>query len=310
MIKTGLYKLQHLKKSDKTPFLKKMKNISITLYGQILNQSDSDDLAERILLLFSDERGAYKRTYQKRFEVFDAQSINILKKIFTKSEPLSFHDVSVSDGRTALDFFGKITTEFPHIHYLASDYNPFIYVLEKGKMKVTLSHTGKVLEIVFPPFVFNAMKRDSFRCYPLNHLIHFFVKHFFVSPLVKKYHEGIIKAKELLIFSPKVLHLASKDDRFHLGQHDLFKPFEKPVQIIRAMNILNSSYFSEQEFLIIINHLYQGIEDGGVLITGSNQEADSLVQGGLYQKRGHIFEKLFQSGNGSPVDALILDFKA
>jgi hypothetical protein len=310
MIKTGLYKLQHLKKRDKTLFRRAPKNVSITLYDQILNQPGADEFAERILLLFSDERGAYKRTYHKRFEAFDRQSIEILKEIFINSEHLSFHDVSISDGRTAVDFFEKIAVEFPHIHYFASDYNPSVYVLEKGTMKVTLSHTGKILEIVFPPFVFNTIKPDRFLCYPLNHFIRLFVKYCLVLPLIKKYQQDIIKAKVLLLFSPKALELASRDDRFQLGQHDLLEPFKKPVHIIRAMNILNPSYFSKNEFSIVINRLYQGIEDGGLLMTGSNQEADSLVHGGLYQKNGHTFKKLLQSGNGSPVEHLILGFKA
>ncbi len=70
MIKTGITKLNQLS-NDKTFLRKELKNISINLYDQTLNFVDGDQLAERILLFFSDERGAYKRNYQKRFEAFD-----------------------------------------------------------------------------------------------------------------------------------------------------------------------------------------------------------------------------------------------
>lgn len=309
MIKTGLYKLSQLENKNTTFFRKELKNVSITLYDQILNETQSEALAERILLLFSDERGAYKRMYQKRFETFDTQILQVLHSIFFSSNTLSFHDVGVSDGRTALDFFEKLSLVFPETSYLASDYNPSVYVIEKGKLKVTLSRTGKILEILFPPFVFNKIKRDSLRHYPLNHCIRLCVEKFFVTSLLRQYQKGYVKAKQLLLFSPNVLAYAQKDGRFTLGQHDLLKPFRQPVDVIRAMNVLNLSYFCELEFKKVIHNLYQGLKDNGVLITGSNQEAGTLVHGAIYKKCAHGFERIFQSGDGSQVHSMILDFR-
>lgn len=307
MIKMGIYKLQQLKKRDKT-LSGHLKNVSITLYEDIVQQPHDPVLAERILLLFSDERGAYKRTYQKRFEAFDSQALDVLKKIFKSTETLSFHDVSVSDGRTALDFFEKAAAEFPQIQYFASDYNPLLYIVEKGRTKVTLSHTGKVLEILFPPFVFNKIKKDCRSTYPLNHLICFLVEAFIVNPLVKQYQQGLIKAKPLLLFAPQVLQKAQKDTRFKVGQYNLLDPFEHSVRVIRAMNVLNPLYFSESEFLDVVKNIYKGLEPGGLFITGSNQEAGSLVHGGIYQKTPQGFHKILQSGHGSPIEPLIVAF--
>lgn len=216
----------------------------------------------------------------------------------------------MSDGRTALDFFEKMVAIFPEIHYFASDYNPCVFVIEKGKLKVTLSHTGKVLEILFPPFVFNKIKRDSFRHYPLNHLIRFFVEKFWVNSLIKKYQQGLVNAKEQLLFAQKVLQKSQTDKRFQLGQHDLLQPFKEPACIIRAMNVLNASYFSETEFAQVIRNLYEGLRENGLLITGSNQEAGTIVNGGIYQKKDDGFLKIFNSSEGSPIEPLLLNFKA
>jgi hypothetical protein len=306
MIKTGITKLNQLS-NDKTFLRKELKNVSITLYDQTLNLVDADNLSERILLLFSDERGAYKRTYQKRFEAFDCAIIKMLQNL---PPPQTFHDCGVSDGRTGLDFFEKMVSAFPEIEYFASDYNPSVFVLEKGKLQVTLSHTGKILEILFPPFVFNKIKRDSFRHYPLNHLILFFIEKFWVNSLIKKYQQGLVKAKELLLFAPKVLQKTQTDKRFRLGQHDLLHPFKEPYCIIRAMNVLNPSYFSETEFDQVIRNLYEGLKDNGLLITGSNQESGTIVNGGIYQKKENEFSKIFNSGEGSPIEPLLLNFKA
>lgn len=261
---------------------------------------------QRILLLFADERGAYKRTYQNRFEAFDRAVVNRLK---TFTPPRIFHDCGVSDGRTALDFFEQIVSVFPDIQYFASDYQPSVFVLEKGKLKVTLSHSGTVLEILCAPFAFNKVKRDSFRHYPLNHLIRFCIEKLWVNSLVEKYHQGLLQAKELPLFAPKVLQKARTDQRFQLGHHDLLQPFKERACIIRAMNVLNPSYFCESELTQIIRNIFDGLNHKGVLITGSNQEAGTIVHGGLYQKDGNGFKKIFTSGEGSPIEALLLHFK-
>lgn len=309
MIKTGIYKLQDIQLKSFTLFRKELKNVSITLYDQIIQESNADELAERILLLFADERGAYKRTYIKRFEEFDYEVLEHIKDSFKKEELLIFQDVGVSDGRTALDFFEKISSSFSKLKYIASDYNPKVYILEKGRSKVTLSHTGKVLEILWPPFVFNIIKRDSYKHYPLNHIIRYFLYLFIVSPLLKNYKTGKIQAKELMLFAPQVLRNAEKDKRFILEQHDLLQPFAQQAHIIRAMNVLNLSYFSKNEFIKIIDYIYAALKEGGLLITGSNQEAGTVVHGGVYQKSSNRFQKIKQFGEGSLVEHLILEFK-
>ena len=310
MLKFGIYKKEQLKKKvNFRSFFGKDKKISITLYDQIAKEPNADELAERILLLFSDERGAYKRTYQKRFEEFDTKVLAFLKTIFKENDPLTFHDVGVSNGRTALDFFEKFSLIFPNIQYTASDYNPAIYIIQERNCKVALSHTGKILEILFPPFVFNVIKRDSIRHYPINHLVRLFVQFFVAFPMVKKYKLKKIQARELMLFSPKVLNTAKTDPRFQLLQHDLLTPLSKSAHIIRAMNVLNPSYFSENEFFEILKHIHEGLNSKGVFITGSNQEADTTVNGGIYKKNKDGFELVEQSGEGSPINNLILKFK-
>ncbi len=309
MIKTGIYKLSQIREYSKFKGLfGGEKKLSITLYEQILDKPNVDELAERILLLFADERGAYKRTYTKRFEEFDAVVLDLLKQYFNSELSLLIQDVGVSDGRTSVDFFTKISKVFPNLKFIASDYNPKVYILERKNFKITISHTGKILEIVWPPFVFNIIKRDSYRHYPLNHIIRFIVEKFMVPPLLRAYKLGKVKAKELLLFSPAVLNLAKQDRRFNLSQHDLLSSFKDQSCVIRAMNVLNPSYFKKEEFNHVLKNIYSGLLEGGILITGSNQEAGSLVHGGIYRKMNNCFEKLWQSGDGSPVEHQILQF--
>ncbi|MBP9764641.1 MAG: hypothetical protein KBD03_04890 [Gammaproteobacteria bacterium] len=305
MIKSGVTKVEDILDKDKALF-GKPKRVSIALYDQILNKPNADALAERILLLFTDERGAYKRTYLKRFEVFDAEVLNYLQHYFEPEQTLLLQDVGVSDGRTAVDFFTKVSMYFKNLHYEASDYGSKVYVLAQGRLQVVLNQVGTVLEIVWPPFVFNTIAPDKYRYYPLNRLICFFVQKLYVKPLLKLYQSGTIKPKELLLFAPAAFNLAKNDKRFSLSQYNLLSPFKSQSHVIRIMNVLNTSYFSEKEFSTVFKNIYHGLFESGLLITGSNQDTGSLVHGGVYQKVGAGFKKIWQSGQGSPVEHYIL----
>src|SRR5947208_2045153 len=100
MLKTGIFKLEQLNELNN---LKSIfgadKRVSITLYDQIFDYSNAEALAERILLMFTDERGAYKRTYSQRFAEFDTLCARVLAENFDQENALTVHDVAVSDGR-------------------------------------------------------------------------------------------------------------------------------------------------------------------------------------------------------------------
>jgi len=306
VIKLGIYNLEQIKKNTNFKGLfGGDKKISITLYDKILDEPDADRLAERILIYFSDDRGAYKRTYSKRFEEFDSIALDCLKGAFNNNAPLVFQDVAVSDGRTALDLFEQMSVIYPDLSYIASDYSSKVYVLDKGNVSVTISTKGQVLEIIWPPFVFNAMKKDSCLYYPLNCLIQYLAQQFIVPSILKEYDEGALQSKELVLFSHQVLKCSQDDNRFILSQHDLLQSFKEPAHAIRAMNVLNPSYFSDSEFIKILNNIHASLCKGGLFITGSNQDADTTVHGGIYEKTINGFKKIKQCGDGSPIDTLL-----
>jgi len=258
-----------------------------------------------MLLKFSDERGIFKWTYANRFENFDTEVLSIISSYFDSNNALLVQDTGVSDGRTAVEFFQKISTKFQHIDYYASDYNPIIYVLEKGSTKLTVSSSQDILEIVYPPFVFNVVKKENYWYYPVNHLICFLVEKLVAKAILRAYKSGELKARELLLFSLPAIKLAKTDQRFHLLQHDLLSPFKMQSHVIRVMNILNRSYFSDSEIEQVSEHIYSGLFDGGLLITGSNEGPGTPVQGGVYQKTGNGFKELWKSCDGSPVHNIL-----
>ena len=311
MFKFGIYSLDQLRKrkSFKT-FFGGSKNVSITLYDKLINPED-EKIAEYILNGFADDRGAYKRTYSKRFEAFDKKVIELIGSYFSKRNPLFVHDVAVSDGRTSCDFFEKLADIFPKVNFYASDYDSEVIVLESGTTKVTINTHGKVLEVVWPPFVFNAIKRSSYHYYFLHNILFFLVKHSIVKRILRQHEMGSLHGRTIKLFCPKARMLEQSDKRFHLGKYNVLEPFaaRDKVSVVRAMNILNASYFTTEEFNILLGYFWDSLCEGGLLIAGSNQDADTVVDGAIYEKKANHFQKIWESGSGLWLDKIIISFE-
>lgn len=308
MIKTGVHSMAQIEKSGLdaiTAPLGGRRKISVTLYPSLTDHKDADDIAEAILHQFTDGRKAFKRTYARRFPEFDRDITAFLASHFPADHALQVHDVAVSDGRTAVDFFTTLTGSFPALSYHASDYNPILSVVERDDLRITLDNAGNILEICRPPFVFNRMVRDSYKYYPLNHLILLFMQMTSVPALMKAYKAGDVSAKKFFLVAPQATKLAQDDRRFVLGQHDILQPFAGQYDVIRAMNVLNLDYFSVEEFRRIAGHLHAALKEDGILVTGSNQDPGTPVDGAIYRRTAIGFEEIKRFGNGSYVHHII-----
>ena len=313
MFKTGIYDLSQLTDSPRfNSLLGKKRVISIALYNQILHASNADALAERILDTFSDERGAYKRTYSKRFETFDAQLLRMLAERNNIEYPLVVADVSVSDGRTACDLFETLAPQFPELEYLASDFSPQVFVVRKGRFSLAVSRQYNIVEMTWPPFVLSALKPETPYYYPVNAAVRLLVHRLIAKPLLAQYKAGNIGACEIQLFSARALNLARNDPRFHLGDQNILEPITlpKPAHLLRAMNVLNATYFNHDDMKVILTNFHKALRPDGWLVAGSNEDAGSVVNGGIFRKTTGGFEKIWHSGNGLEREAEITGWKA
>ena len=299
MIKTGLYRLDQLSSLRNTRgFFGGTRRISIALYDKIAGIRDGEQWGEQILALFSDGRGAYKRTYGRRFNDFDVMVVRHISDAFRADQALVIHDAGVSDARTACDFFRSLAARFQNVTYYASDSEPLLSILQLGRVKVALNQKKQILEIVLPPFVFNTIKPENFFRYPINYLF-FRIANKVCAPRVLAAHrDGTIRPSLLSLFCADAIRLAAVDRRFRLVEHDLLAgaTFSVPVNVMRVMNVLNSSYFSEQELARIVARIFQSLRDGGLLVVGSNEGAGSQVHGAIYRKGNGAFAELAHSG--------------
>ncbi|MDR1267342.1 MAG: hypothetical protein LBJ70_03110 [Holosporales bacterium] len=84
MLKTGITSVEALRNKGFRSRWGRSKLASISLYPSVINEPDADCLAERILFHFTDDRGAFKRTYAARFDAFDEEvdAFLILRNVF------------------------------------------------------------------------------------------------------------------------------------------------------------------------------------------------------------------------------------
>ncbi len=303
MIRKGVCSIEELRRSSMEDILAERTRVSITLLDEVAAEDDASELAEKILLGFVDDRGTYKRTYADRFAAFDERCLEVIGGQLP-ADALDVHDCGVSDARTSCDFYRRLRNARPDatLSFTASDYAPHLEVIRDGEFRITLSPGGDIIELMSAPFVFNMRRPDSWLRYPINNLL---------RRRLARRAEALLRGggerSTLSLFCIQARRLEQTEAGFRLERHDIREPLAAPasLDLVRAMNVLNRSYFSADEFRAILAGFARVLRPGGILITGSNEDRATEVDGGVYRLEDGCFRLLESSGAGSPVAAII-----
>ncbi len=304
MIKKGICTIEQLKTSNLKGIWGDDKFVAADLYIEALNNSEYEHLQESILMSMQDRRGAYKRTYKNRFNEFDKKVEEILGSHLSDIENANILDVGISDGRTSLDFFSLLKPYLPKDYsYYATDYSPYIKVIRKGNTRIILDGWDNIIQIVKPPFVLNTSVSKNICLYPINIISLFILKTFVAKPTVRQYKLSNLKSENVLLFNGDLQNLAKNNTSINLDQYSVLEPlkFNKTFNVIRAMNLFNESYFSDKEFEVAFNNIKQGVTENGYIIIGSNNDADTVVNGAIYKNTESGFKEVYTSGKGVPI---------
>jgi len=312
MFKFGIHKKEQLTPDHLEGFFRVRKFIALDLYTALDNHPphDRDRIQERMLCRFSNKNGTFKYTHARRFDDFDTFAITSVRSAFPPDKEIRVHDMGSSDGRTSCDFYDTLSGIYgPRLKFVGSDYVTFLHVVRRksSTRRVIVDEREDVVQIITPPFVFNVIYPENKLLYPLNHFIRYFVNRWYVRPLMRAYKAGDPSVErtriDLLCYQCRV-NCASKQN-FRFISYDIFSRPTEHFDVIRAMNLLNLSYFSREDLMKAIANVIASLDEGGLFITGSNLEAGTSVDGAIYKKSGGRLEKLGVSGNGSQVDDLI-----
>jgi hypothetical protein len=310
MIRLGIYRPEQLVAATRRRPSRR-KAIAVTLYPEIAGSNDPrrDQVLEDILLDFSNGR-TFKRTQRHRFAEFDAVSTGKVRELAASLGRLDVHDVAASDGRTSVDFFRQLD-DLPRLTFLASDGSPEVTAVEdpRSGLVAVLDGDGKhLLQAVRPPFVFNVPNPGRRQLlYPVNRVVRETVLRKQIPALLARFRAGDpdLRVTRVRLLAPDCLRLIDADERFEFTTYDVLDPASGRFDVVRAMNILNPGYFSQAETTVVLDHVHTSLRDGGLLVTGSNQDAGSDVNGAVYRRTGASFSLEWVSGSGSAVDSLI-----
>lgn len=315
MIIFGIHSLRQLRRFDSKSFFDLRRDIALDLYPLCasLEASEAIELQELILRNFSCGNSAYKRTQAGRFQDFDGSIANVLKDCFESyGDVIRIHDLAVSDGRTSVDFYEVLRSNLPNqLDFLGSDLDLEFHVLNFGRSgRAIYDCRGTCLQLVIPPFV------HARRSEPRSRLL--FLDRFFgkllssslvpsLDELLRRRNERVSKIR---LLSPRAAELESRSPNVRFEQADLL---ERPrglgtFHIVRAMNVLNRSYFREEFLRHAVCNVFLALKENGVFVTGSNQDAGSEVEGGVYRRRGDRFVPEYEANGGSPVREILLEF--
>jgi hypothetical protein len=255
--------------------------------------------------------GVLKCTYARRFDDFDRLTVSAIAAHFPPSQSIRVHDIGASDGRTSCDLYDHLSPFYgERLDFVASDYAPFLYVLKRTNStnRLVVDDQQDVLQIITPPFVFIVIgRRERIMPYPLNFLLRHLVTIFYARPLLNDYKAGRsgIQRTRMELFGRVCRAYMTTNRNFRFGAYDILSGPTERFDIIRAMNILNRTYFSEPQLRQALENIVQSLEKGGLFVTGSNDEQGTIVNGGIYQEAKGRMQKIDETGNGSQVDALI-----
>lgn len=313
MFKLGIFKNEQLTPDHLEGFVNSRKFIALDLYNSLdgLPAAEIDKIQERMLRWFRVYNGVLKCTYARRFDEFDRLCVSAISAHFPTSQVIRVHDIGVSDGRTSCDLYDHLNRLYGgRLDFLASDYAPLLYVLKRkhGANRLIVDDQQHILQIVTPPFVFITVgRRERITPYPLNFLIRHLVTLLYARPLLESYEAGSpdIQRTRIDLLGRTCRAYMSKHDNFRFDAYDVFSGSTERFDIIRAMNVLNYSYFSEPQLIQAAERIVHSLKEGGLFITGSNNEQGTVVNGGIYRETNGRLQRINTSGKGSEIDAVI-----
>ena len=141
----------------------------------------------------------------------------------------------------------------------------------------------------------------------MNRLLRAVLMRTAVKRLMRLYREGGagLERREINLLCREAREHLERNRNFHIETHDVLERPPRSYAVVRAMNIFNRSYFSDDVIAKAVGNVMGSIHEGGVFVTGSNDNAGSTVNGTIYRRDRRGLVPIYISGAGSQIDQII-----
>lgn len=316
MFKPGIVTLAQLRRAGAAPAsgwrasLRRYPYVGLYEEAAALDEDEAARLQEVVLDLFVTANGAFKRTSRARFPDFDREVAQQVRQTFSGRANVSVHDMAVSDARTACDFFDALRQCVSgELEFFASDFCIRVFALEcRGERTiVVVDDENRPLQLVRGPFVLPVPKQEG-KYFPVNRVLRARLLQTVVPRILAlaTRKDPSISRREIPLVCSRARDYTTRSPGFQIGSYDIMQPAPRRYELVRAMNVLNRRYFADPLLRVAVDHVANSLAEGGLFVTGSNEDAGSGVAGSIFRKEGGRFVAVSHAGAGSPIRDLIV----
>ncbi len=303
VLSIGIYRPEQLRKLRIDTTFGRRRKFALDLMAEI-EQLDDSKVKGAFLETLVDGAGVFKRTYSGRFPAFDIQILDCMAKL-KLPHPMRVLDVAISDGSTSVDFFKQVAEHFKGAFtFTGTDRDISYLVISQRKTpqrRVILTRRADILQIIWPPFVFNGAHSDYSRLFAINRIARPYVLRY-ARQLVERWKRSdpTLVQRELTFACKPFRELLAEDGRLRFAAWDITTPWTgEKAHCVRAMNILNPSYFPMDRLSAIVRNLMESTVEGGLIAIGSNEGPESEVDGAIYRVEAERLIELKSTGAGA-----------
>lgn len=330
MLKLGIWQRQSFLAGSPTGWFARVRHklsksrVSLDLLRLPTLASPEDaELFERLMPHVRLSNGVYRTTYARRFRNVDPLVNLLLVENFPSSAELRVEDWAASTSLTSAEWAKTLFSLFPNVHFTASDILTFLAEIENPVHHETFvfEPDGPLLQYVRPPFVIRMHPPERW-VFPLNRALYYHAQrrwgklvhlcalpHSWLDPLSEETVERDgYRLRKLNLIHPDALHLARSDSRFTIRRQSIFDSPSEPCHVIRAMNVLNRAYFSEEQLAQAARNAISHLRPGGMWIVGRTTSEDPPVhEATIFQKPSFgALEVVSRIGPGSEIETIAL----
>lgn len=283
-------------------------------YGLLRHASDSDlgrALFETVVWDLEFASGICRTTRARRFEEVDELLLSLLERRGAAAGPLDIHDWAASDCCNSSELAAKAFECFPSARVTASDIAFHVVAARdaRGREEFIFEENGHPLQYIEPPFVI-PLNRPAPRVGLVNRVMRSralerarTIARDFPPPEDGAEQAGPWRFSRLSLVHPAAAALAAREPRFRIVLHSIFSPLEVRADAIRTMNVLNRSYFSDEQIAAAVQAIFDSLREGGLWVVGRTA-ASGRNSVTVFEKRPTHFEQVAESNGGSEAAAI------
>ena len=260
------------------------------------------------------KNGTYKTTYSHRLDTLN----EVVNTVLPAQQPLEIMDVAASSGVATLEWMDSLQRAGIDFRMTAGDLCVRAFLLSFGRfLNVLVDSTGYPLQfdilgkaIPYPP-----RRRLAVHVPPVFvgvHLLRWMLPPLFAALFKPLPNDGEgrsrrfgIGCRPTALISPRLLHRRS----ITILDDDLLaaRSFENQFHVIRAANVLNRTYFSDETLRAMVANLRARLRRPGMLIVCRTNDED-VNHGTVFSLSGTArFEVVCRIGDGSEIEELVVD---